>query len=948
MRVPSDAPLTPSTRVVRRYQLGIIITIATLIILLVVLQAVANVFTNYLWFRSEGRSDVWRAMMTTKVELGAFFVGLFFIACWTSLLVVDRVAPRALFMSPELEFVRRYQAAVGGHRFALRTVVSFVVAFAVGSGTASQWQNWLLFLHGGNFGVSDMQFHRDVGFFVFKLPFLSFLVDWTQVALIVLLIVCAGAYYLNAGLRFSGPSPRVDPRATAHLSVIFAALALLRAAAYFYVDRFSLDLTPSGLFDGAGYTSVHVRLPALELLVVVALAAFALLVYNVYARGWLLPAVAAGLWAFVALVVGVLFPAVVQWLQVTPAQSTLELPYITRNIDATRAAYGLTGVTQKTFQGNSSATPGVVNLDAKSLGDVDYWDPSVSAQTLQTLQKKTGYYHINALSLDRYDLNTGSGNQLTPVVIGVREISSASLNRPTWVNQHLVNTHGYGMVMAAANSTASSPAFVMQNIPVQTSDGAPLLTDPAVYFGVGQSNYVVVDSGQAEFNYAVGSSVVNNRYTGSGGIRLGGFWQKAAFALRFHDFNLLVSRLVTPNSRIMFDQDVDTLVQKVAPFLQIDAHPYPVIADGHIDWIVDAYTTTSYYPYSNSADTSALQPGSGLNAGFNYVRNSVKAVVDAYTGKVTLYVVDPSDPILQAWQRVFPGMFQPLSEMPSVLQSHLRYPQDLLAIEATMFGKYHVAPNQFYNNSAFWSVAQTSTGSTANYVQPVYQLLSLPGSSTPTFGAFEPMVPHSSNSQAQNLTAFLVADCSYSHYGSLTSYEIPQGRSQVNGPALANATIAAAAAVSRQTTLLDQHGSRAIFGPTLLIPIDDSLLYVRALFVSSSTSALPQLQYVVVLYGSKVAIGGTLLGKGGALEQVFGSQVSTIGSKGPTNIPQAIQELIQQAYVLQGDATAAARAGRWADFGSDLAQLKSDLQQANTELAKLNSTGGKTSGTGTG
>jgi hypothetical protein len=939
----------PGHASIRRYQVWILVAIAFVIVALIVVQGVANLFTNYLWYRSESADNVWRAMTATRLELGGFFTILFFVACWASLLVVDKVAPRALFMSPEQDFVRRYQATVDGHRFAVRTVVSLFLALIMGSGAGSQWQHWLLFLHGGSFGIKDPQFHKDIGYFVFKLPFLSFLVDWTQVALIVLAIVCVVAYYLNGGLRFSGASPRVDPRATSHFSVIFAALALLRAAGYFYVDRFALDLTPNGVIqgaNGAGYTAVHVRLPALNLLVIVTLAAFVMFVYNVYARNWMLPAVAAGLWAFIGIVTAVVFPAVVQALEVNPSASTVEAPYISRNMIATQTAYALKQVSQKQFQGNDDATPGIVKDDAASLEDVDLWDPTIAAQTYQTLQRNRGFYSINGVAFDRYDLQTGpstSPSQLTPVVVGIREISANHVNRTTWVNTHLVYTHGYGAVMAPANTTSGDPDFAIDDVPIHTALDAPGLASPDIYFGLGETSYVVVDSDQKEFDYQSASGPVTNKYTGAGGIEVGSIWQRAAFAIRFHDFNLLVSKLVTPQSRIMFNQDVRTLVQNVAPFLQIDSNPYPVIDDGHIDWIVDAYTTTSNYPYSET-----VAPGSGLQGGFNYIRNSVKAVVDAYTGQVTLYATTTSDPILNAWERTFPGMFKPLTSMSPTLLDHLRYPQNLLSAEATMFGKYHISPSntlEFFEGTAAWLQAETGTGQSATVVQPVYQLLQLPGQTTPTFNVFVPLVPYSSGATAQNLSAFLVANCSKSDYGDLTAYEVPQGKAPVAGPAIANATMAADQQVSEKVTLLDQHGSRAIFGPTLMIPIDDSLLYVRALFVSSVSNALPQFNDVVVTYGNKVAISKTLLGHGGALEGVLGPSVTSIGSTGPTNIPQQVVQLIDQANALEAQATADLRAGNLGAFQQDLDLIASDLSKAKTALAKVPTTKGPSTST---
>ncbi len=939
MRVPSDAVLAPSTHPVRRYQVWLLLAIIAVIVLLVVLQGAADLFTNYLWYRAVGFDDVWRMMTATRIELSVFFTGVFFAACWVSLLVVDRIAPRALFMAPEQDLVRHYQAVVGRHRFAVRTAVSIVIALIVGGGTGSQWQNWMLFLHGGHFGIKDPQFHKDIGYFVFRLPFLSFLVGWTQVSLVVLALVCAAAYYMNGGLRFSGPSPRVDPRATSHFSLIFAAFALVRAAGYFYVDRYALDVSPNGLFQGAGYTAVHVRLPALNLLVVVALVTFVMFIYNVYSRGWILPVVAGGLWLLVAVAVGVVFPWAVQALKVGPSQSTLELPYLSRNIAATRSAYGLNGVSQIPYQGAHDATAGIVSNDASSLKNVDLWDPSVSSETFQVLQRKAGFYSINGLSLDRYELSSGPSKpaKLTPVVVGVREISASNLNRTTWVNTHLVYTHGYGVVMAPANTTGSNPEFVLSGVPQQRSSSAPIVTNPAIYYGLGESGYVVVDSAQDEFDYQSSSGPVMSRYAGSGGIKIGSIWEKAAFALRFHDFNLFVSRLVTPTSRIMFNQDVRTRVHNVAPFLQVDANPYPVVADGQIDWIVDAYTTTSYYPYSQDASTPGLSAASGLSGTFNYVRNSVIAVVNAYSGKVTLYSVDQSDPILRAWERTFPGMFHPLSQMSRTLQQHLKYPQNLLSIEATIFGKYHLPPSEasnFYNNSAAWQVALTGTGSAATVVQPVYQLLELPGQSSPTFNAFLPLVPIGGG-RAQNLSAFVVANCTAADYGKLTAFEVPQGSNVVAGPAIVNSSIAAQALVSEKTTLLDQQGSRAIFGPTLMIPIDDSLLYVRALFVSSSSNAIPQFQYVVAVWGNQIAIARTLLGSGGALAQVIGPAVAAVGVSAPIDISASISAEVQEAASLQAQALSALKRGDFAVFGKDVAGVGSLLGDVKTQLAKL-------------
>ena len=396
---------------------------------------------------------------------------------------------------------------------------------------------------------------------------------------------------------------------------------------------------------------------------------------------------------------------------------------------------------------------------------------------------------------------------------------------------------------------------------------------------------------------------------------------------------------MTPGSRILFNQDVRTRVQSVAPFLVVDSNPYPVIDRGRLEWVVDAYTTSSEYPYSEGANTSALPPGSNLGGSYNYVRNSVVATVDAYDGNVTLYALDSADPILQAWEGIYPDMFKPLSGMDAQLQQHLRYPQNLLSVEASMYGRYHVAANPagasiFYGNSVAWQVAQTGAGNSTAPVQPLYQLLALPGQSSPTFGTFVPLTPQS----GRLLAAIGVAACDVADYGHLTFYEVPPAPN-VRGPALANAAVNGNPTVSRLTTLLDQHGSSVVFGPTLAIPIEDSLLYVRPMFVNTSYASsaipLPQYHFIVAVWGNNVGIAPTLLGKGGALEMAIGPAVASVGSNPTTNLPAAITQEIDHAQQLQAAAYRALRHGDFALFGRDIAAVNSELALVKRQLAEL-------------
>ena len=815
MRVPTD--ISSRSRPVRRYQLWVLGAVAFLIVAVILVQGLANFYTNYLWYRSVHFTNVWRLMIVTKLELAGFFIILFFAVCWISLWVVDRIAPRALLVSPELEIVRRYQQIVAGHTAVLRTAVSLIFALILGVSTDDQWQDWLMFRSGKSFGTSDPQFHKAVGFYVFKLPFLSFLVDWTLVALLLVLIISSISHYLNGGLRFQGPSPRVDPRAIAHLSVILAAMALVRSAGYFYVDRYNLVLAKDSIFNGAFYTDVHVRLPAIELLAVVALAVFVLMVFNVYQRSLALPAIGAGLWVLVALTAGVIVPALVQALKVTPAQSTLEVPYIHRNIQATRTALGLDSVTERPFAGISNLTGGVVAGAASTLDNLPLWEPSITSQTYQKLQQNGTGFTIAGLSLDRYRVN----GTLTPFVIGVREVNAADLPTQSWVNTHLQYTHGYGAILSPANQQAGgNPIFDISGVPPQSVTGAPTITQSAVYFGLGETGYVVADTSQKEVDYSnLAGNVISSHYTGPGGVSIGSFWTKAAFALRFHDLNLLISSDITQKSRLMMLQDVRLRVAKVAPFLTVDNTPYPVIDKGQIDWIVDAYTTTSYYPYAQQVNTSELPGGSGLvNANFNYVRNSVKVVVNAYTGNMTFYAMTNTEPILNTWRSIFPDMFKPISAMDAVLKAHLRYPQALLMVQAQAYGRYHLTnSSSFYIANNAWELAPTSGtgspdsplptdafGNTLRFV-PEYEILQLPGASSTAFTAIEPLDPLSQGDRIQTLAALMTASSTYGTYGQLTTYETPP-RSATAGPAVVNSRIQSNTTVSQYVTLLGQRG----------------------------------------------------------------------------------------------------------------------------------------------
>ncbi len=970
MRSPSDIPQVPRPAQHRRRR-WIIAALVIVVVVIASLRTFAVFYTDSLWFSSVSLHSVWVKLFEIKGGLMVVFGVIFAVLLLASLIVAERLAPKGPSLDAEDEFVKRYREVIGPYSRWLRAGVVVVLSLIVGSQAIGQWQNWILFRNGVSFPNSDPQFHRNVGYFVFTLPFEQFLVHWTLVALFVVLVVTVLSHYLNGGIRMQGSRPRVRPAVKAHISVILGLLALVKAVGY-YLARFNLDLSSNGYVQGAGYTDVHARLPALELLLLVSLAAAVLLIYNIRRQGWALPILGVGLWFLVALSAGTIYPAAVQALKVNPAQNTLERPYIQRNIDATRTAMGLTGVQSVAYPASSTLTASQLSANSDTLANVRLWDPTQTQPTFDKLQDIRSYYQFNSLDVDRYKVNGAE----TPVVVGVREINDQDLPSSSWVNTTLQYTHGYGMVVSPANASTSNgdPVFAVGGVPPASNSGLPTVTQPSVYFGLNNSGYVVANTKQPEIDFQLTSGTnVETHYSGDGGVQLSSFFDQVMFAIRFSDLNLLISNQITNKSRLMFDRGVQARVSKAAPFLSLDADPYPALIGGHIDWIQDAYTTTDNYPYGQNADTSAVAPGSGLGGNFNYVRNSVKVVIDAYTGHMTFYVMDPSDPIIRTYEKAFPGMFTPASKMSADLKAHIRYPEDIFTVQATMYGKYHITTAQsFYSAADAWALspspgsgspsqalattfttnAQGQEISTGQLVRmaPIYQELRVPGQAAQSFNLLDAFVPVSSQSQIQTLSGFMIAGSDPGHYGQLQMFVTPRD-SPVNGPSIVAAQIDATPAVSQQVSLLNQNGSSALLGNVLMIPVADSLLYIQPLYVESSRNAFPELQRVIAVYGKQASIQPTLAG---ALTQVFQAPVSTTPATegGTGNLSPQVRALLDEAQTAYQQSQTDLKAGNLGAYQTDINNLESILQEVQQltggTVATTTTTTTTSPGTGTG
>src|SRR5262245_15419514 len=934
MRAPDDLPRrTRRSSKTNRGRTILIIGVVAVFVLLTSLRGIAGFYTDFLWYDSLGQGRVWRGVLGAKVVLALIFIALFFVLCWVNLLIADRVAPPFRMAGPEDELLERYHDLVAERTGWVRGVVAGLLAVIAGSGVSAEWNSWLLFVNGGSFGIKDDQFHRDVGFYVFKLPFLSFVVDWLFASLLIILIVVTVAHYLNGGIRVQPPSPRVTPQVKAHLSVLLAALAVVKAADY-WLQRFELTTSSRGFVDGATYTDVNAQLPALNLLVLISLAAAVLFVANIFRRGWTLPVLAVGLWAFVAVAVGGIYPQMVQWLNVEPNESAKEKPYIERNIEATRYALGLQKVRTERF--TPTTDPAQVDLagSAATIRNIRLWDPSasLSGQTFEQLQRIRDYYNINDIDVDRYQID----GQATQVNVGARTINPDGIPGDSWEAKHLAYTHGNGVVLAPSNaSQGTEPEFLIGNVPPtvdpRLTESGITLDQPGVYFGEGLGGYVVVNTRRSEIDYQQDDKTQTTTYTGADGVEAGSLMRRAAFALRFGDLSPLISDFMTDKSKVIYVRDVVDRVHALAPFLHADADPYPMMIDGRVVWMVDLYTTTNEFPYGQKAETDQLPDGSGLRHDFNYVRNSVKATVDAYDGSVKLYVVDKTDPIIKAYEKSFPGLFTDGDDMPENVRAHMRYPEDIFRVQTTAYGRYHLTdPDSFFTQQDGWRVArdpgtsgadpstpvtdtqgQATGEQRAPRITPYYQLLQLFNSeSTEAAGTtaagvaalaagqasasdqqaasqaemvlMRPFVPFSEGDKNQLLTAFMAASMDGDHHGELVVYQMPS--ELPDGPGLAAASISADEQVASAETLLGSTGSQVRKGNLLLVPIDNALVYVQPLYVvgDNQDRQLPRLERVVAVYGNDVATADTLAE---AMKDLFAQDVATQENRAPGENP---------------------------------------------------------------
>ncbi len=844
-------------------------------------RAIATFFTNYLWFDSVELNSVWVKILLTKASLVGATSLIAFIFIFTNLRLAVRATPvMDIFESFESQDpLSRFRAWTNERFLRYRLLGTIGLSLFLGAGASQLWEQVLLFLNQKSFGITDPIFNTDVSSFVFGLPLYRLFVSWGfqlvvfTSLIIILFFIATGALQLR-----QGSLPEVSSGAKAHLSVLLAFIAVLKAFAY-RLDSMELLYSPRGKVFGASYTDVVAHLPALNLLILISLFGAVLLLVNIKRRGWLLPVTAISLWLAVSIIVGGLVPAAIQRFRVIPDELNKELPYVENHIDYTRLAYGLDAIEEKSFEASPNLNKENISNNQQTVDNIRLWDPTVLAETYSQLQEIRAYYALDEVDVDRYKIN----GELTQVMVAARELDQTNLPAVGWVNERLQYTHGFGVVFSPANNVASQgqPDFYVKGVPATTTVSELEIEQPRIYFGESADSieYVVVNSLQEEVDYPLsteGQSVAYTNYSGDGGVNIGSFFKRLGFSLRYSELNLLISNQLSDDSKLIMERNIVSRVKKAAPFLYTDNDPYLALIDGGLFWIIDMYTLSDKYPYAQPADTRRINENSGLPMNFNYLRNSVKAVVNAYDGTMDFYVVDDKDPIIQSYQDIFPNLFSSEEDMSSELLDHIRYPEDLFTIQSDMYRDYHMTdPKVFYADEDPWVIPSDSSTTPRvatlrgefteigfKPMLPYYLLMSLPGETDLSYLIFQPFNPEN----RPNMQSFLVADADPENYGQLIDFRLPKGEF-VDGPSQVATRINQDPDISQIFTLLDQQGSSVIKGNLFVVPIDQSVLYYQPIYLQGEQNPLPEFKFVVVVFQDKIIMKETL---SEAIASIFG------------------------------------------------------------------------------
>jgi uncharacterized membrane protein (UPF0182 family) len=903
-----------------------LILLPILVLVLFLWPTWAGFYSEWLWFRQLGYQRVFSMTLLTKLGIGSITALIASVLIWLNLKLALKLssAYTAIVQYITVNKERVPLPDIGGFIERWVGLIALLIGLFFGLDVWESWEAILKYYFQVPFGQADPLFGRDIAFYFFTLPFLEILAGLVFLFIIICLVGAGLIYALRGAITIGNSSTLIRSGPRKHLLGLAAALFLVLAFRA-WLELPNLLYSTSGTVTGAGYTDITARMPMLWVEIVAALLVAVLAIITMFSSGIRLVLAGVGIYLLVMVAGGWVYPSFVQKFSVAPNELVKETPYIANNIKATRQAFALDNVEERELAGDSTLTLQDIQENKATINNVRLWDRLPLLETFGQIQEIRTYYQFESVDNDRYRI----GGELRQTMISPRELAADTLPNRNWINERLTFTHGFGLTLGPVNQITPEglPVLFIKDLPPVSTAPELKVTRPEIYYGELSHDPVYVKTAAKEFNYPSGEKDVYSSYEGSGGVSLGSYWRKLLFATRFGDMKLLLANDITAESRVLYYRNIKDRLSRIAPFLQLDQDPYMVISEGRLFWIADAYTISNRYPYSQNFD------------GINYIRNSVKAVVDAYNGDVTLYLADDKDPLIQTWARIFPGMFKPLSEMSADLRAHLAYPKDIFTIQTQVYSTYHMnQPQVFYNKEDQWEGAAVSVDQKdAHPMEPYHNIMKLPGEQDEEYILMLPFTPRSKD----NLASWMVARSDGDHYGKLRVYRFPKQK-LIYGPKQVLARINQDAEISRQLSLWDQRGSRVDHGTLLVIPIKESLLYVQPLYLRAESGNIPELKRVIVVAENKIAMEETLEA---SLARIFGSGSPATQQPGdktaagalPSGAPTSStpnsdsQGLAAQAKQIYDRAIQAQREGDWARYGEEIKRLGAVIEQMSKQ-----------------
>ncbi|MDA3901161.1 MAG: UPF0182 family protein [Spirochaetes bacterium] len=899
-----------------------IILAVTAIVLLYTVLSMSSLITDYLWFDHYGQLKTFFTLFITRFAVKGIFALIFL-----TLLVLNTFI--VIFLSgggrtASIPFLRLLPPSLQKKKYIIGALILVFIFLSYVMGSAAQpfWTDILKYLNQTPFSnyPADPIFNRELSFYLFSLPFYNFIHGWIIGALVVISILSIVFHIMTGAFSMRTGKVEVSPAARSHLSIM-GSLFMLSVAVGYYLSAFDILFSQRGKFYGAGYTAVNSQLFAYRICMILAIIAAVLLAVNVFRRSIKLATISVAATFILFIILGSIIPSMQQRFVVEPNELEKEREYINNNITFTRLAYGLSDIQIAEFQNDGELSVEDIRDNKDVISNIRLWDWRPLQQTYRQIQELRPYYSFMDVDVDRYVI----GGSLSAVNVAGRELLTRQLspNSQTWVNTHLVYTHGYGVVMNRVDriTPEGMPELIIKDIPPQSDHFE--IDQPQIYYGEHDNDYILTNTGinPGEFDYPSGESNSYTTYDGLGGIKLDSIFKRLMYALTFSDINILISNNILPQTRIHYNRNIKELASKLAPFIIQDTDPYIVISEGQLYYIMDAYTLTDQFPYSTPLK----------NRRINYIRNSVKIVVNAYDGDIKYYISDISDPIIQTYASIFPDLFSDFSEMPAGIKQHIRYPETLFDVQAEILLRYHMTDaNVFYNNEDAWDIPNQIYDSSEQKMESYYIITRLPGEDSTEFVLMVPFTPI----QKSNMVSFMVAQCDNDNYGKMTLYKLPKDKLNY-GPMQLEARINQDANISKQLSLWSQKGSRVIRGNMLAIPIKESLLFVEPLYLKAESSEMPELKRVIVCFRDKIVMEENLPD---ALARIFGlterstdeKDESSRGKASPVSkLPDSIKNLTQEAYKVYTNATEQLKSGDFEAYGNSITELGKLLQKLN-------------------